>query len=437
MNKSIKTKGRNPWAWVPTLYFAEGLPNVLVTGVAAVMYMQMGLTDTELALYTGWLNLPWIIKPLWSPFVDLLLTKRWWILSMQILIGAALAGVAFTLNTPVWFQMSMCCFFIMAFASATHDISADGYYMIELDEHRQTYFVGIRNTFYRLAVIFGNGVVVAIPGMLMVWFRNSVAFAWSLVFYGLAGIFIALWLFHSFVLPNSTADSEKTRSSAAEVWSGLKHTLSTFFTKFPVRTTVIAICFLLLYRFPEALLNTMTKTFLMRPNSEGGLGMAPTEYGLSYGTVGLIGLTLGGILGGILVSRDGMKRWLWPLVCAITLPDAVYIYLAYAMPDISSVMGLSFVSTCLFIEQFGYGLGFTVLTLYMLYYSQGEFKTSHYSICTGISYLGLMLPGMVSGWIKDSVGYQTFFIIVMATCVLTFLVTWFLKIDPDFGKKKQ
>ncbi len=437
MNKSIKTKGRNPWAWVPTLYFAEGLPNVLVTGVAAVMYMQMGLTDTELALYTGWLNLPWIIKPLWSPFVDLLLTKRWWILSMQILIGAALAGVAFTLNTPVWFQMSMCCFFIMAFASATHDISADGYYMIELDEHRQTYFVGIRNTFYRLAVIFGNGVVVAIPGMLMVWFRNSVAFAWSLVFYGLAGIFIALWLFHSFVLPNSTADSEKTRSSAAEVWSGLKHTLSTFFTKFPVRTTVIAICFLLLYRFPEALLNTMTKTFLMRPNSEGGLGMAPTEYGLSYGTVGLIGLTLGGILGGILVSRDGMKRWLWPLVCAITLPDAVYIYLAYAMPDISTVMGLSFVSTCLFIEQFGYGLGFTVLTLYMLYYSQGEFKTSHYSICTGISYLGLMLPGMVSGWIKDSVGYQTFFIIVMATCVLTFLVTWFLKIDPDFGKKKQ
>lgn len=437
MNKSIKTKGRNPWAWVPTLYFAEGLPNVLVTGVAAVMYMQMGLTDTELALYTGWLNLPWIIKPLWSPFVDLLLTKRWWILSMQILIGAALAGVAFTLNTPVWFQMSMCCFFIMAFASATHDISADGYYMIELDEHRQTYFVGIRNTFYRLAVIFGNGVVVAIPSTLMVWFRNSVAFAWSLVFYGLAGIFIALWLFHSFVLPNSTADSEKTRSSAAEVWSGLKHTLSTFFTKFPVRTTVIAICFLLLYRFPEALLNTMTKTFLMRPNSEGGLGMAPTEYGLSYGTVGLIGLTLGGILGGILVSRDGMKRWLWPLVCAITLPDAVYIYLAYAMPDISTVMGLSFVSTCLFIEQFGYGLGFTVLTLYMLYYSQGEFKTSHYSICTGISYLGLMLPGMVSGWIKDSVGYQTFFIIVMATCVLTFLVTWFLKIDPDFGKKKQ
>ena len=431
---------KSPWAWVPTLYFAEGLPNVLVTGVAAVMYMQMGLSDTELALYTGWLNLPWIIKPLWSPFIDLLRTKRWWILSMQILIGAALGGVAFTLNTPMWFQMSMCCLFIMAFASATHDISADGFYMIELDEHTQNYFVGIRNTFYRLAVIFGNGVLVAIPGVLSVYFRCSIAFAWSIVFYGIAGIFIGLWLYHGWILPNSEVQgregAEEPRS-ASDVWSGLRHTLLTFFTKFPVRVTITAICFMLLYRFPEALLNTMTKTFLMRPNSEGGLGMAPTEYGLAYGTVGLIGLTLGGILGGILVSRDGMKRWLWPLVCAITLPDAVYIYLAYAMPSVASVWGLTLVSTCLFVEQFGYGLGFTVLTLYMLYYSQGEFKTSHYSICTGISYLGLMLPGMVSGWVKDAVGYQTFFIIVMVSCSLTFLVTWFLKVDPSFGKKQK
>ena len=431
---------KSPWAWVPTLYFAEGLPNVLVTGVAAVMYMQMGLSDTELALYTGWLNLPWIIKPLWSPFIDLLRTKRWWILSMQILIGAALGGVAFTLNTPMWFQMSMCCLFIMAFASATHDISADGFYMIELDEHTQTYFVGIRNTFYRLAVIFGNGVLVAIPGVLSVYFRCSIAFAWSIVFYGIAGIFIGLWLYHGWILPNSEVrghEGAEERRSASDVWSGLRHTLLTFFTKFPVRVTITAICFMLLYRFPEALLNTMTKTFLMRPNSEGGLGMAPTEYGLAYGTVGLIGLTLGGILGGILVSRDGMKRWLWPLVCAITLPDAVYIYLAYAMPSVASVWGLTLVSTCLFVEQFGYGLGFTVLTLYMLYYSQGEFKTSHYSICTGISYLGLMLPGMVSGWVKDAVGYQTFFIIVMVSCSLTFLVTWFLKVDPSFGKKQE
>jgi PAT family beta-lactamase induction signal transducer AmpG len=353
---------------------------------------------------------------------------------MQVLIGAALAGVAFRLNTPVWFQATMCCFFIMSFASATHDISADGFYMIELDEHTQTYFVGIRNTFYRLAVIFGNGVLVAIPGALQVMYRNRIAFTWSLVFYGLTGLFIALWLYHGILLPRPKSDKQ-SRQTASEVFSGLKETLFTFFTKFPLKATLVVIAFLLLYRFPEALLNTMTKTFLMRPNSDCGLGMAPTEYGLAYGTIGLIGLTLGGILGGILVSRDGLKRWLWPLVCAITLPDAVYIYLAYAMPSAATGVGLTIISSCLFVEQFGYGLGFTVLTLYMLYYSQGEFKTSHYSICTGISYLGLMLPGMVSGLIKDMVGYQTFFVIVMITCVITFVVTAMLKIDPDFGKR--
>ena len=421
---------RNPWSWVPTLYFAEGLPNVLVTAVAAVMYMQTGLTDTELALYTGWLNLPWIIKPLWSPFIDLLRTKRWWILAMQILIGAALAGVAFTLNTPAWFQGTMCCFFIMAFASATHDISADGFYMLDLDEHTQTYFVGIRNTFYRCAVIFGNSVLVAIPGALQVIFRNRIAFTWSLVFYGLAGLFIAMWLWHCWLLPRPSAD-KGSGDSAAEVWKGLKGTLMTFFTKFPLKATLVVIAFLLLYRFPEALLNTMTKTFLMRPPSEGGLGLSPEEYGLAQGTVGLIGLLLGGIIGGILVSRDGMKKWLWPMVCAITLPDVVYIYLSYTLES-----NLWIVSSCLFVEQFGYGLGFTVLTLYMLYYCKGKFQTSHYSICTGISYLGLMLPGMVSGYLKDYVGYQKFFIIVMVCCLITFIVTAFLKIDPEFGKKK-
>lgn len=428
-------KKKSPWSWIPTLYLAEGLPNVIVTGVAAVMYMQMGLSDTDLALYTGWLNLPWIIKPFWSPFVDLLKTKRWWILAMQILIGAALAGVAFSLRTPVWFQATMCCFFIMAFASATHDISADGYYMLELSEHDQTMFVGIRNTFYRLAVLFGNSILVAVPGVLQIYFRNQIAFTWSLVFYGTAGLFIAIWLYHLAFLPKSDSD-QKMQGSFGEVGRGLVHTLVLFFTKFPVKATVIAIAFMLFYRFPEALLNTMTKTFLLRPNSEGGLGLAPSEYGLAYGTIGIIGLTIGGILGGILVSRDGMKKWLWPMVCAITIPDAVYIYMAYAMPDCATTLGMSIITCCLFIEQFGYGLGFTVLTLYMLYFCRGAYKTSHYSICTGISYLGLMLPGMVSGYIKDALGYQTFFTIVMASCAITFIVTAMLKIDPKFGMKE-
>ena len=424
-------KKRNPWAWIPTLYFAEGLPNIIVTGLSVVMYMQMGLSDAEVGLYTGWLALPWVIKPLWSPFIDLLKTKRWWVLTMQALIGASLAGIAFSIPTAFWFQATMCLFFLIAFCSATHDISADGFYMIELDDHNQAKYVGLRNTFYRLAIIFVNGMLVSLAGILQVVFRGQIRFTWALIFYGLAGLFIGLWLYHSRLMPRPTEDVH-TKRTLTEVTSELKKMFITFFQKFDRRGTVIVMLFLLFYRFPEALLNTMTKTFMLRNNYAGGLGLSPQEYGLANGTVGLIGLLLGGIIGGILVSRDGMKRWLWPMVCAITLPDVVYIYLSYSLNS-----NLVVVSSCLFIEQFGYGLGFTVLTLYMLYYSQGKYKTSHYSICTGISYLGLMLPGMLSGYIKDMVGYRMFFIIVMVCCAITFAVTAFLKIDPDFGKKEK
>ena len=424
-------KKRNPWAWIPTLYFAEGLPNIIVTGLSVVMYMQMGLTDAEVGLYTGWLALPWVIKPLWSPFIDLLKTKRCWVLTMQALIGASLAGIAFSIPTAFWFQATMCLFFLIAFCSATHDISADGFYMIELDDHNQAKYVGLRNTFYRLAIIFVNGMLVSLAGILQVVFRGQIRFTWALIFYGLAGLFIGLWLYHSRFMPRPTEDVH-TKRTLTEVTSELKKMFITFFQKFDRRGTLIVMLFLLFYRFPEALLNTMTKTFMLRNNYAGGLGLSPQEYGLANGTVGLIGLLLGGIIGGILVSRDGMKRWLWPMVCAITLPDVVYIYLSYSLNS-----NLVVVSSCLFIEQFGYGLGFTVLTLYMLYYSQGKYKTSHYSICTGISYLGLMLPGMLSGYIKDMVGYRMFFIIVMVCCAITFAVTAFLKIDPDFGKKEK
>ena len=424
-------KKRNPWAWIPTLYFAEGLPNIIVTGLSVVMYMQMGLSDTEVGLFTGWLALPWVIKPLWSPFIDLLKTKRWWVLAMQALIGAALAGIAFAIPTDFWFQATMCLFFLIAFCSATHDISADGFYMIELDDHNQAKYVGLRNTFYRLAIIFVNGMLVSLAGILQVMFRGQIRFTWALIFYGLAGLFIGLWLYHSRFMPRPAEDVQ-TRRTVGEVTAELKNMFITFFRKFDRRGTLIVMLFLLLYRFPEALLHTMTKTFMLRHNYAGGLGLSPQEYGLANGTVGLIGLLLGGIIGGILVSRDGMKRWLWPMVCAITLPDVVYIYLSYSLNS-----NLIVVSSCLFVEQFGYGLGFTVLTLYMLYYSQGKYKTSHYSICTGISYLGLMLPGMLSGYIKDMVGYRMFFIIVMACCVITFAVTAFLKIDPEFGKKEK
>ena len=427
-------KPRSPWTWIPTLYFAEGLPNVIVMTVAVAMYMQLGMSDTDIALYTSWLGLPWVIKPFWSPFVDIYKTKRWWVLTMQVLLGSSLAGVAFTLNASFWFQGTMFFFFLMAFASATHDIAADGFYMLELSSHDQAWFVGIRNTFYRIAVIIGQGVLVPAAGMLQLIFRNRNAFTWSLVFYGLAGVFIAIWLYHGIMMPRpkegreSKIEGQKTKVN--DVLQGIKDTILSFIHKMPAKELFFALLFLLLYRFPEAMLTKMATTFLMRPNSEGGLGLSPQEYGLSYGTVGLIGLLLGGIVGGMLASRDGLKRWLWPFVCAITLPDIIYVYLSYVMPN-----NLWLISGCLFIEQFGYGLGFTALTLYMLYFSQGEFKTSHYAICTGLSYLGLMLPGMVSGWLKDSMGYRPFFILVMVFCIITFIVTACIKIDPKFGKK--
>jgi len=421
----------NPWAWIPTLYFAEGMPNVLVMAVSVVMYMQLGMSDTEIALYTSWLGLPWVIKPFWSPFVDLFKTKRWWVLSMQLLLGASLAGVAFTLNASFWFQGTMFCFFLMAFSSATHDIAADGYYMLELTEHQQAWFVGIRNTFYRIAVIFGNVVLVYLAGQLQLVYRDRAAFTWSLVFYGVAGLFIAIWLYHAYIMPRPKADAPRADTTAAEVWRGVKEMFASLLHKMPPRPLLFALLFMLLYRFPEAMLTKMSTTFLLRPGSAGGLGLSPQEFSLAYGTVGLVGLLLGGIVGGWLASRDGLKRWLWPMVMAITLPDLVYVYMSYALPD-----SLVLVSAMLFVEQFGYGLGFTALTLYMLYFAQGAYKTSHYAICTGISYLGLLLPGMVSGWLKDAVGYRQFFIIVMAFCIVTFAVTALIHIDPNFGKKQ-
>jgi len=426
----MNNKKRNPWSWIPTLYIAEGLPNVVVMTVAVVMYMQLGMTDTEIALYTGWLGLPWVIKPLWSPFVDLYKTKRWWVLAMQLLLGSSLAGVAFLLNAPFWFQGTMSFFFLMAFASATHDIAADGYYMMELDDHDQVWFVGIRNTFYRAAVIFGNGILIPVAGFMQEAFDNETAYTWSLVFYGLAGLFIAIWLYHSKVMPHADADRPHD-TNACEILVGVTTAFKSFFQKLPPLQMIAPMLFLLFYRFPEALMLKMSVTFLMRPNEEGGLGLSLQEFGLVSGTVGMIGLTLGGIMGGILAGRDGFKKWLWPMVCAITLPDIVYVYLSYSMTS-----NLFVVSTCLFIEQFGYGIGFTALTLYMLYFSKGAFQTSHYAFCTAISYLGLMLPGMVSGYMKDALGYRLFFVVVTALCVITFLVASLIKVDKDFGKKK-
>ena len=425
-------KQRNPWTWVPTLYFAEGLPYVAVMTISLILYKQLGLSNAEITFYTSWLYLPWVIKPLWSPFIDVVKTKRWWITGMQLLIGAAFGGVAFTIPTSFWLQGSLFFFWVMAFSSATHDIAADGFYMLGLDQHQQAWFVGIRSTFYRLATIFGQGVLVMIAGNLQVVFRNTIRYSWSLMFYGVAGLFIALWLYHSYILPKPKDDKGMEKLDGSKLMSELKHTVVTFFTKMPVKEVTIAILFMLLYRMPEGLLAKVSSLFLIDSHGAGGLGLSPQEYGLVQGTVGIIGLTLGGILGGIAAGKDGLKKWLWPMVFAITIPDFVYVYMSYALPD-----SLLVVNICVFFEQFGYGFGFTAYMLYLIYFSQGEYKTSHYALCTALMALSMMIPGLFAGALQEAVGYRSFFIIVMIFCAVTFIVSRLVKIDPEFGKKQE
>ena len=422
-------KKTSPWAWVPTLYFAEGIPYVIVMTLSLVMYKRMGISNTDIALYTSWLNLPWVIKPLWSPFIDLLKTKRWWILWTQFLLGAGLAGVAFTLPAPHFFQTSLAVLWLLAFSSATHDIAADGFYMLGLTDHQQALFVGIRSTFYRIATIAGQGLLIVLAGVLETC-TGSIPYAWSLTFFTAAGLLIACGLYHCFVLPHPASDKATgTVSGFPRLAGAFLHTFRSFFQKEQAR---VALLFMLLYRLPEAQLGKMSIPFLIDPISEGGLGLTTQQVGFAQGTVGIIGLTLGGILGGMAVARHGLRHWLWPMVWAISLPDVVYVVLSYTQTTY-----LPFINACLFVEQFGYGFGFTAYMLYLIHYAQGPHQTAHYAICTAFMAFGMMLPGMIAGWMQEILGYPLFFVWIMVCTLATFGVTALVKIDPSFGKKSE
>lgn len=424
----MKNKQVSPWAWVPTLYFAQGLPYVAVMTISVIMYKRLGISNTDIALYTSWLYLPWVIKPFWSPFVDLLKTKRWWVVTMQMLVGAGLAGVAFTLPTDFFFQASLAVFWLVAFSSATHDIAADGYYMLALEPHEQAFFVGIRSTFYRISTIAGQGILVMIAGALETS-TGKIPMSWSITFFIMAGLFIAFCLYHKFILPKPASDKPSVTVTASNLMKEFFATFASFFKK---KQVAIAILFMLFYRFPEAQLVKLITPFLIDPREVGGLGLTTTEIGLTYGTIGIIGLTVGGILGGILASRGGLKKWLWPMALIISLPNIAFVYLASVQPESFWVINL-----CVFIEQFGYGFGFTAYMLYMIYFSDGEHKTAHYAICTAFMALGMMLPGMAAGWLQEQLGYENFFIWVMICCIGTLVVTAFLKVDPNFAKKQK
>ncbi len=544
---------RSPWSWIPSLYFAEGIPYIIVMFVASDMFKTLGVSNSKLAFWTSILYLPWVIKPFWSPFIDIYYTKRKWIVWMQLGLALSFFGVSLSLQTPWWFTLSLAFLWLMALESSTHDIAADGFYMLALNEHKQAFFSGIRSTFYRMAMIAGLGLLVILTGLILdktgletvsieielseqpamletfdinnisieatggetpkilhypekvqlnldktgqadstiIYFvlsappgedeeikmnfghkkgskdiylasngnfvftsenwnipvsavikykpgikeatkasfdakAGNVPFSWAVSIGFLGLLFLVFAIYHSFILPRPEAGEKKTKRSDASYW----HVLKTFFTN---KDIVPAIAFLLFYRFAESQLSKMASPFLLDTRENGGLALSLTEKGVAYGTVGLIALLIGGVLGGILASKHGLKKWIWWMAVGINLPNLVYIFLSYAQPD-----NFVIVNICIAIEQFGYGFGFTAYMLYMLYISgQGEYKTAHFAITTGFMALGMMIPGMISGTIQEALGYQHFFIYVIMCTIPSFIALWFVKIDPAFGIKKK
>lgn len=428
----------SPWRWIPTLYVAEGLPYFAVNTLTVLMYVNTDISIADMAFYTGWLYLPWVIKPFWSPFVDLFSTKRHWTIIMQLLLGICMALVGLFLPTSFFFASTLTVFWLMAFFSATHDIAADGYYMLALSPHEQAAYVGIRSTFYRIASVIGQGGLVMLAGYLE-QHCSSIPTAWSIVFYLLSAFFLLITLYHTLAMPRASNDKPVPGVTARTIVRDFAMTFVTFFRK---RHIVSALLFMLLYRLPEAMCIKLTQPFLVADRSEGGLGLTTAQVGFVNGTVGVIALLLGGILGGWVISRGGLKKWLWPMALSLTLPCIFYCGLAMWQPD-----SFPLICAAVGVEQFGYGFGFTAFMLYLIYFSRGESQTSHYAFCTAFMALGMMIPGMFAGWLHDAMqnislfgldgpqGFVNFFWWVMLCCVATFAVCLNLHIDPSFGKK--
>jgi len=455
----MKSNNCSPWFWVPTLYFAEGVPYFVVNNISVMMFTKMGVPNGDMAFFTTLLYFPWFLKGVWSPLVDVVRTKRWWIVTMQVLLTALMVLLTLTLphpsvdviqsgQTPIsLFTLTLVLFIIAAFASATHDIAADGYYMLAHSPSSHAAFIGIRSTFYRIASVFGQGVLVYIAGHIEKS-TGDIPYSWRVTLGVSAVVFFLITIYHTFFLPHSDEDRPRQNSAdnvksiedgvqkgngkdakSASNWSELAESFVTFIKK---PNVLWAIAFMLLYRLPEGFLIKMCQPFLVHGTETGALGLSTELVGLIYGTFGVIALLAGGIVGGIVASKIGLKRSLWIMAACMTLPCLTFVYLAIYQPD-----NIVIISVALCVEQFGYGFGFTAYMLYMMYFSEGEFKTSHYAICTAFMALSMMLPGFVAGYIQEAIGYVNFFWMVMACCVATVAVTFIVRgqIDEQYGRK--
>ena len=437
-----------PWAWIPTLYMAEGAPYFAVNTLAMLFLSEMGLSNTDVALYTSWMYLPWVIKPFWSPILDLFGSKKMWVVVMQFIVAIALGGVAFTAPCDFWLNASLAFFWLCAFASATHDIAADGLYILALDTNQQSFFVGIRNTFYRISTVLCQWGCLVLAGQLFE--KNTVdgmdvipahASAWSTVFYIMAIAFLFLSVYHFAFLPNDKKRLEIGRTSQNGtdaqntlgldgIVASLKNNFKSFFAKFTGRELILALLFIFTYRLGEAQLGKIAQLFLKDTYENGGLGLSLTDVGNIYGLVGVIALMTGGVLGGIAVSRYGLKKMMFPMLLFMNIPNVVYIFLSSTQTAF-----LPTIYTMVAIEQFGYGFGFTAFTLYLVYISQGKYSTTHYAICTGLMALGMMVPGMIAGYMQETLGYTNFFVWVCICTIPPFFIAPLLKIDREFGVK--
>lgn len=416
-----------PWYWIPVLNFASGLPYAIIISVSVIMYKNLGINNEDIGIYTSLLYLPWVIKPLWSPFIDLYSTKRKWFLAMQLLISIAFLVVGLTIPISNFFVLSLAVFWVAAFASASNDVASDGFYMLALTKDQQSFFLGIRSTFYRLSLLTGNGLIVIIAGYLEQQYGDKTK-AWSYTMVIVGFIMAAITVYNYFSTPKvETKDLEKEPETTQKVSFG-----AVFLTFFQKKQIGLALAFILLFRLGESQLLKMLTPFLIDEKAVGGMGLTTQDVGIIYGTFGVIALTIGGILGGIAISKDGLGKWMLPMILTMHLPIIGFILLAHFHPA-----SVYYIYAVVIAEQFGYGFGFAAFMMYLIYIADGESKTSHYSIATGFMALGMMLPGMLSGFIQKYLGYGNFFIWVLCATIPGLILSLFLIFPKDFGKKLE
>ncbi|WP_269222512.1 MFS transporter [Flavobacterium sp. IMCC34518] len=415
-------KDNKPWYWIPFLNFASGFPYAIIISVSVIMYKSLGVANEDIGVYTSLLYLPWVIKPLWSPFIDLYATKRKWFLAMQLVIAIAFLIVGLTIPMNHFFMLSLALFWVAAFASASNDVASDGFYMLALSKDQQSFFLGIRSTFYRLSMLTANGLIVILGGFLEQKFGDKTK-AWSYTMIVVALIMAFLTIYNFFTTPKVEEITEAEvihKASFGEVFA-------TFFQK---KQIGLVLAFILLFRLGESQLLKMLTPFLIDEKAKGGMGLTTEDVGIIYGTFGVAALVVGGILGGIAISKGGLRKWMLPMFLAMHLPIIGFVLLAHFHPA-----SVHYIYATVIAEQFGYGFGFAAFMMYLIYVAEGESKTSHYSIATGFMALGMMLPGMASGFIQQYLGYGNFFIWVFCATIPGLILSQFLIYPAEFGKK--